>query len=149
MSKSPSIVSIVKYEIQIINSEGELIRKIVKDYEPIEITDADKKRIISRIYIRETMPPGQEAEFSKYFYPIDWLHVDDEDRIFVRTFENVNDSNSYYFDVFDPDGHYIAKVPLKAMPELPIVWKKDKLYTIEADEEGFQYIKRYKVTWKY
>ena len=138
-----------KYEIKIINSGGELIRRIVKDYDPIEITEEDKKKIIFRIYLRETMPSGQKAEFPKYFYPIDWIHVDNEDRIFVRTFENVNDKNSYYFDVFDPKGHYIAKVPLKTIPEFPIIWKKNKLYTIEADEDGYQYIKRYKVTWKY
>jgi len=138
-----------KYEIQIINSGGELIRKIVKDHDPIKITDEDKKKIALRINLRETIPPGQEAEFPKYFYPIDWLHVDDEDRIFVRTFESVNDKNSYYYDVFDPEGHFVAKVPLKAMPELPIIWIKNKLFTIEADEEGYQYIKRYKVTWKY
>jgi hypothetical protein len=138
-----------KYEIQIINSGGELIRRIVKDYDPIEITEEDRRKIILRIYLRETMPPGQEAEFPKYFYPIDGLHVDDEDRIFVRTFKNMKDKNSYYYDVFDPEGHYIAKVPLKATRELPIIWKKNKLYTIEADDEGYQYIKRYKVTWRY
>ncbi len=27
------------------------------------------------------------------------------------------------------------------------VWKKGKLYTIERDEEGYQYVKRYKVNW--
>ena len=31
----------------------------------------------------------------------------------------------------------------------PQVWKKGKLYTIEYDEEGFELIKRYKVTWNY
>jgi len=138
-----------KYEIQIINSGGELIRRIVKDYDPIEITEEDKKKIIFRIYVRETLPPGQKADFPKYFYPIDDLHVDDEDRIFVRTFENAEDRYCYYYDVFDPEGYYVAKVPLKAAPDLPIIWKKNKLYTVEADEEGYQTIKRYKVIWKY
>ena len=44
------------------------------------------------------------------------------------------------------EGKYIAKIPFKVRPQ---TWKKNKLYTIEEDEEGYQYIKRYKVTWKY
>lgn len=30
----------------------------------------------------------------------------------------------------------------------PIVCKKNRLYAIEEDEEGYQVVKRYKVTWK-
>jgi len=38
------------------------------------------------------------------------------------------------------------KIPLEFQPQ---AFKKSKLYTIEEDEEGYQYAKRYKVTWKY
>jgi hypothetical protein len=41
---------------------------------------------------------------------------------------------------------YTAKIPLKTDPH---VWKNHKLYTIEKDEEGYQYVKRYKATWNY
>jgi hypothetical protein len=39
-----------------------------------------------------------------------------------------------------------VKIPLKTRP---YVLKKRKLYTIEEDEEGYQIVKRYKVTWKH
>jgi hypothetical protein len=47
--------------------------------------------------------------------------------------------------VFDPEGKYIARFTLKYWA---IVWKKQKLYTIEEDEEGYQIVKRYSVGWK-
>ena len=52
----------------------------------------------------------------------------------------------YCFDVFDSEGRYIAKIPLNFKPHM---LKKEKIYTIEEDEDGYQYVKRYKVTWKY
>ncbi len=47
---------------------------------------------------------------------------------------------------FDPEGKYIAKVLFNI--NSPLFFKKGKLYTIEEDEDGYQYVKRYKVTWK-
>jgi hypothetical protein len=44
------------------------------------------------------------------------------------------------------DGVTVAKIPLEFQPQ---AFKKSKLYTIEEDEEGYQYAKRYKVTWRY
>ena len=47
--------------------------------------------------------------------------------------------------IFNPDGKYVLKISLNALPEC---WKKGKMYTIEYDEQGYQHIKRYKLTWK-
>jgi len=72
--------------------------------------------------------------------------MDDEDRIYVMTWERASEGEGYYYDVFDPEGKYIAKVPLKTRP---FVLKNKKFYTVEEDEEGFLFIKRYKTTWNY
>lgn len=74
------------------------------------------------------------------------MNIDDEGRIFVQTYEKTSNENGYFYDVFDSESKYIAKIPLKVRPR---VWKKNKLYTVEEDEVGYQYVKRYKVTWKY
>jgi hypothetical protein len=42
----------------------------------------------------------------------------------------------------------VARIPLKQVRRVPLVWKNDKLYTIEEDESGFNVVKRYKVTWR-
>ena len=72
------------------------------------------------------------------------LTVDEEGRIYVRTWEKEGKTNAYYFDIFDSGGKYIVKIPLSFNPA---VWKNGKVYAIAEDESGFQVVKRYKVIW--
>ena len=51
-------------------------------------------------------------------------------------------------DVFDPEGRYIARVPLPAKTLL-LLWKNSKLYAVEDDEEGYPFIKRYGARWNF
>jgi hypothetical protein len=88
---------------------------------------------------------GRKLVVPKYFPAIHSITTDDEGRIFVRTYKKIGE-RKYYNDVFDSEGRYITKVSLKDRLQ---VWKKNKLYTIEEDKEGYQKIKRYKVTWKH
>jgi hypothetical protein len=74
-----------------------------------------------------------------------YFRVDEEGRIFVRTWEKTKDKRGYFYDVFDPEGKYIAKIPLSGYLKL---WVKGKLYTAEETEDGFPVIKRYNVIWK-
>lgn len=129
-----------KYEINIFDKSGSMIRKIMKEYDPVEITEEETKEAT------ESMPPDIKLIISKYHAAYRWFITDDEGRIFVRTYERVVNGEGYYYDVFDEEGKYIAKIPLGITP---LIWKNNKLYTIEEDEEGYQYIKRYKVTWKF
>ena len=135
----------VHYRLQIADDAGRTTRKIIKDYDPVKITDEDKERDIKKRFGDRGIPPGIKLVFPDY-YPAFWhLSHDDEGRIFVQTFRRTEEG-SYYYDVFDSEGKYIAKVPLKVRPR---DWKNNKLYTIEEDEEGYQYVKRYKVIWRY
>ncbi len=132
-------------QLQIADEEGRVIRKIIKDYDPVIIPDEEKERDIKERFGEGGVPPNIKLIFPKY-YPAFWhLSTDDEGRIFVQTFEKTEDGSNYY-DIFDSEGRYIAKVPSEVRPQ---TWKKNKLYAIEEDEDGFQMVKRYKVTWKY
>ncbi|MDH5706622.1 MAG: 6-bladed beta-propeller [Candidatus Aminicenantes bacterium] len=137
-----------RYEVHILNPEGRLIRKIIKDYEPVNVTEEDQKRYKERL---SRIPNfGFKIIFPKYFPAFRDISVDEKGRIFLGTYERVeNKENFFYFDIFDSEGKYIAKVPMLVSLNRPFVWKKNKLYTIEEDEEGFQMVKRYKVTWRY
>lgn len=128
-----------KYEMEIFDSRGKVIRKIIKDYEQVEITKEEMKPF-------ERLPQTIKLSMLKYKSAYQQLIVDDECKIFVLTWERIADRDGYYYDVFDSEGKYIAKIPLRMRP---IVWKKNKFYTIEEDEKGYQVVKRYKVTWKY
>jgi len=135
-----------KYEFQILDRNGQVIQKIIKDPNPVEITEEDKQEWVRSVFGESGVPSGVKVNWKKYHNAFQFLNTDDEGRIFVQTYEKIADGIGYYYDVFDSEGKYIAKIPIKIRPQ---VFKKNKLYTIEEDEEGYQVIKRYKVTWKY
>jgi len=134
------------YLLQILNHAGKLIKKITREYDPVEITDGDKKKY-------ETMYAGPlnmglKIQFRDHYPAFGDISVDDEERIFVKTYERIEDTNEhFYFDVFDREGKYLAKVPIRANLNRISEWRRDKLYTIEEDEGGYVYVKRYKVSW--
>jgi hypothetical protein len=117
-----------------------LFQKLDSDWEEIEMTQAEKDKW-GKKEVR-----GYKISVPEYYPAYKHLITDDEGRIFVRTWEKSEDMEGYYYDVFDAEGRYRAKIFLKVYPR---VWKKDKLYTIEKDEEGYQVVKRYKVNWIY
>jgi len=128
------------YELQIISPEGKVIKKIVKDYDPVEVTEEEKEEQT------RDLPPQIKFDFSKYHSAYYRFTLDDEGRIFVQTWEKEEGKEGNYHDVFDIEGRYIAKIFLKTVPH---VWKKNKLYTVEEDEEGFQIVKRYRINWNF
>ena len=91
-------------------------------------------------------PPGMKIEF---VFPKDHpaysrFFLSDLGHIFVQTYEKA-DGGRYIHDVFDAEGRFIGRLSLKPSG-LEIL--KDKYYALEEDEEGYQYVKRYAVTWK-
>jgi len=128
------------YELQILDSGGKLIRKIVKEYDHVKITKEEKQEA------EKTYSPPNKIDYPPFRPAYQYFTLDNEGRIYVQTFEKIENGNGYYHDIFDPEGRYIAKIPLEFQPQ---ALKKTKLYTVEEDEDGYQYVKRYKVTWRY
>lgn len=94
----------------------------------------------------EKLPPQITESMSvpEHHCPFQRIYADDEGRIFVKTYERASDGVGYYYDIFDTEGRFIVKVPLKSNP---LLIKRGKLYTVEEDEEGYQVVKRHKITW--
>jgi len=133
-----------KYLLMVVNKEGKATRKIIKDYNPIKITEEEKEKFFKE---RRTLSPEQKEryEFPENYPAFRYISTDDEGRIFVRTYES-DDENNRYYDVFDSEGRYITKIALESHPTF---WKKKKLYCVKEDMEGLHLVKRYKVTWKH
>ncbi len=131
------------YELKVFSSDGKLIRIIRKDYVPVRITQDEIERA------KKTLPGPMGLEIPKNHVAYRDLTIDEEGRCYVRSWEKNPGTKEYYLDIFDSEGIYIAKVPIDVNLNRNSVWKKNKLYTIEEDEEGFQFVKRYKVTWNY
>ena len=135
---------------EIVNSEGEIKRRIVKDYNPIKITEKIKKRLIKEEFGDRGIPPGRTFEIPSHFPPVYYFIVDDEGRMFVCTLEYEEKNGIYYlyYDVFDAEGRYIAKFS-HPRREMVFVAKKNKIYCMERESgEGIPLVKRYSMIWK-
>jgi hypothetical protein len=128
----------VTYEIKVFNIKGDLVKKVNREYDPIEVSQEDIEGL-------EEFPPSIKMNIPKYHNAYRLVSVDEHNRLFVMTWERTPEGDGYYYDIFDPEGKYIAKMPFSVRPR---VWKKEKLYTIEEDEDGYQRVVRYRVTWK-
>lgn len=133
-----------EYEIKFIDPEGKHTKSITKKYDPIKITEKDKKEILDRIPETGTINLKERIEFPKYYPAFQNFTLDEERRIFVRTFEKGKKEGQYILDIYNPEGHLISQIPLKVNP---VLWKDGKLYSTEESDQGYILIKRYDVDW--
>jgi hypothetical protein len=140
------------YEISVYDEHLKIAKKIVREYEPVKVTEEDKK-----IYMKRSLPPGTSgppkhpcpsvhAAFRSFF-------IDDRGRLFVQTWERTSDGRQDIHDVYDSQGRFFGRIALNVHPDfinpIPRVLKNNKLYAVESDEEGYEVVKRYSVTWKH
>ena len=133
-----------KYELNVLDPGGQVARRIIKDYEPVLTTEEEKKEWIESAFGEKGVPPDVKVNWPKYHNAFQSLRADDEGRIIIQTYEKTPDASGSYCDVFDRQGKFIVKIPVKSEPR---VWKKERFYTIEENEDGYQCVKRYRITW--
>mgnify|MGYP001313631363 CR=1 FL=1 len=129
------------YEIQFMSpSDGKVFKKVRLEYDPVPVTEAEKKDRLAAV------PPGSGIvyDFSKYHSAYEGFFMSDLGHLIVRTWEKTDDGK-VVCDIFDDEGRFLGRVPLKSYG---ISILKGKYYALEQDEDGYQYIKRYAVTWK-
>ncbi len=135
-----------EYVLHVLDPDGRLMRRIEKTYDPPKITSEDKARY--REAYADAVRRGFRLKFYDHFPCFSGLFADDGGRIFVKTYERIErTAEDTYYDVFDADGKYIAKLALRVDLSAGSVWKKHKLYAVESDAKGFPVINRYDVSW--
>ena len=128
------------YELLLISaSEGKPFKKITREYDPVTVTDEDKAEELKKT------PPEVQASlvFSKYYPAYSRFFLSDLGHVFVQTWEKTKDAKRLY-DIFDAGGRFISRIALKPSG---IEILNGKYYALEEDEDGYQYVKRYNVTW--
>jgi hypothetical protein len=128
------------YELLFYNGNGKLLKKIIKTYDPVKLTKEEVEEA------KKSVPPTKTPAISEYHSAYDGVFVDDDGHLFVRTWERQPVHNGWLYDIFDAEGRFIAKVVFKGRP---LMIKQKKLYSLEEDEDGYQVVKRYQVTWKF
>ncbi|MGB2906958.1 MAG: 6-bladed beta-propeller [Candidatus Aminicenantaceae bacterium] len=136
------------YEIKEYDLQGKHTLSILKDYKPVKVTQEDIEKFAERMAAFSGMTQGVDLmeifEFPEVFPPYQGFFLDDQGRIFVRTWEKGEGEDEYWTDVFDKEGRFFTRFVHKS--ELSII-DGDTAYGVEENEEGFRLIKRYSVTW--
>ncbi len=128
-----------KYEIRIHDAGGKALRIVTRDYDPVPVTARDEEDYL------KTVPPGVMAEtgkpsFSKRFPAFQRIAADEGGWLFVQTYERTRDGKSFWTDLFDPNGRFVAR-----FGDGGTVYRArgGKMYVISEDEDGFPIVKRY------
>ncbi len=145
------------YEILVYDLEGNLLRKIRKEYKPVEVPEDYKKEYLKPFVETEDSWAknwGEKIYFPKYWYPFYSFFPDDEGRLFVMTFEEGENPGEYIFDIFNSEGIFITRKSLKSslskarLPELHVKAKMNYLYCLREKESGYKELVVYKMRWE-
>lgn len=152
MTRDESLVWLdpLNYELTLMNREGKALRRIIKDCDPVKITEAHEKRLIQQTFGDQGIRPGYKFEVPKHFPPARSFYVDDEDRIYVRTYDYINKEGDQLdrYDIFDPEGRYIAKF-YHPRAETAQAFRKNKMYVrVEEEVYGLDLLRRYSMIWE-
>jgi hypothetical protein len=134
------------YELNVINSKGEKIKKIVKDYNSVKITDAEKEKLIKERY-GDSLPQDIKLEWPENYPPFYYFALDERGWMYVSTYEKDVKGN-IYFDVFDAEGRCFARFSHPEGETLFAVKKNKAYFLILESEEGLPLVKRYSMDWK-
>ncbi len=146
-----------KYEIGIYDIEGKKTASFTHEYQPVKITEKDKKKFFDGItftngskitrgapvYVRDnTTFPGYKPAFVQ-------IVVDHEGNILVVPFTSTagKEKNTAYFDAFDPQGKFIKKaaVDSKKLNFYRILFHKGHVWTVIQDEDEESILVKYKI----
>jgi hypothetical protein len=127
------------YEVQVFKAGVfDLFMRIRKEFDPIPISDEELRQFKKPEY--SSMP----FDFAKHHSAFQNLFTSDTGHLFVATWEKAEDGQ-FIHDIFDKEGRLVARMPFKSRG---VKISGGKYYALEEDEEGYQYVKRYAVTWK-
>lgn len=134
------------YTIQVEETSGKPVMKILRERVPRKITDQDKARIIAKMFSGTTATPELETEFPETFPAASGLMTDEKGRIYVRTYET-NGQGGEAVDVFDAKGLYVARFFVPENEDTATV-RNDKLYVlVKESAAGNPLVKRYALKW--
>ncbi len=139
------------YEIYVYDFEGNMVRKIKKEYEPLRTSDEYRSRFIRELGDFIYPRVKDKLYFPDFLPPFHYFLTDPEGRIYVMTYERGEGPDKYIFDVFDPEGVFVSRVSLKdfSYPEsLNGKIKNGYLYRVFEKESGFEKLVIYKISWK-
>ena len=137
-----------EYKIEILDAEGELVRTITRDYEPLRRSDEELERLEREQRERAEENGGrvQGDEIDPLYGVILSMHIGPDGQLWVMTGrgrfgEGIGEDTLGTFDVFDPEGDFVRQVSI----DVPFMggsdefeFLGDRLYVYEESRDARQ-----------
>jgi hypothetical protein len=142
----------IGYEIQVYDLDGNLLRKIKKEFKAVAVSEEVKKDYF-KLWPKDD-PLKNNFYFTEHWPPFRGLFADYEGRLFVLTYEAGINPGEFMYDIFNPEGIFIGRMSLANMENLcrpesfPLRIKKKYLYGLQEKESGYKELVVYRMIWK-
>jgi len=149
------------YEFLIYDTEGNLLRKIRKEYQKVKVPDQEKEKIFN--WLKNNFDPFERVKhklyFPEFYPPFQFFFLYEESRLYVMTYEKGKGPNDFVYDIFNPDGIFIGRIELgnygnlasspiiNPLP-LNVVAKNNLLYCLREKDSGYKELVVYKMKWE-
>lgn len=143
------------YEVLVFDLDGNLLRKIRKDYAPVAVTAAFRKEALARL--PQGSPVSGRLEFPDHKPSFQYMFADEKGRLFVATSEIDAASGQNICDVFDASGVFICRAAVGYFDLLKMFWegasldvvaKNGRFYVLHEKENGYKEIVVSKAIWR-
>ena len=139
------------YEISVYDFDGNLMRKIRKEYQPVPVPQEHKDRFMKQFEAEIFDPIRKKIYFPDSMPPFFSFFSDDEGRLFVMTYEKGENPGEYMFDIFNPDGVCVGRKGLDIFHDesgLYATMKNGRLFCLNEKESGYKVLNVYDVLWE-
>jgi len=141
------------YEILVYHLNGNLVKKIRKNYKSVKVSDEYKRNFLSQFL--ENDPWRKKIFFSRDMPPYCEFFIDEVGRIFVMTYEKDESSGEYMYDIFNREGILIGRKALNISLRGEgwgtfnyVAAKKSRLYHLRTKENGYKELVVYRIKWE-
>ncbi|MDH4198256.1 MAG: 6-bladed beta-propeller [Candidatus Aminicenantes bacterium] len=133
------------YEIKVVSPEGKVLRTISREYDPVPIPQADKDEMLKLVPNVPGVNVKDMIQFPDAYPAFGSFVLADEGRLLVKTFDKGRAKKEFFWDVFDAEGRYIAKVPISDEIRL---WRDGKAYFIVENDDGYKTLSCRRARWE-
>lgn len=137
-----------QYEFGIYSKQGDLLRSVSHSFEPVRVTEKDKKTFFESMSFADgqTIKKGapdyiiKNTDFPKYKPAYRQIMVDGEGNILVFPYLEDEAKQAFVFDAFTPEGQFISRVEI-IEPRVSFLgpgtrWQGKSVWLRKIDEDG-------------
>jgi len=148
------------YEFLIYDTEGNLLRKIRKEYHKVKVSNQLKEDFLNwgKSFASFELWKGKVC-FPRFHPPFQFFFLDEKSRLYVMTYERGKGPNAFMYDIFNPDGLFIGRIELEnygsspfSITGIPVplstVAKNNRIYCLREKESGYKELVVYKMKWE-